>query len=149
VILWRISRHPGLDGAGGMRASARWHTKGRPIVYCAPNPAGALLEVLVHAEVDIEDLPVSFRYLEIEAPGTLAVDDVDTGALAQSWRTDLPATRRAGDRWLHSNRTALLRVPSAIVPATWNILINPRHPESAQVRVVRTHSHGLDPRLLR
>jgi RES domain-containing protein len=118
-------------------------------VYCAPNPAGALLEVLVHAEVDIEDLPVSFRYLEIEAPDTLAIEDVDTSALAQSWRTDLAATRRAGDRWLQSSRTALVRVPSAIVPATWNVLINPRHPESAQVRIVRTHSHGLDPRLLR
>jgi RES domain-containing protein len=149
VILWRISRHPELDGAGGLRASARWHTRGRPIVYCAPNPAAALLEMLVHAEVDIEDLPVGFRYLEIEAPDTLGVEDVDTGALAQSWRTDLPATRRAGDRWLHSSRTALFRVPSAIVPATWNILMNPRRPESAQVRVVRTYNLGLDPRLLR
>jgi RES domain-containing protein len=118
-------------------------------VYCAPNPAGALLEVLVHAEVDIEDLPVGFRYLEIEAPATLAIEDVDTSALERSWRTDLAATRRAGDRWLQSSRTALLRVPSVIVPATWNVLINPRHPESAQVRVVRTHSHGLDSRLLR
>jgi len=149
VILWRISRHPELDGAGGLRASARWHTRGRPIVYCAPNPAGALLEALVHAEVDIEDLPVSFRYLEIEAPDALAVEAVDPGALARSWRTDLPATRRAGDLWLQSGRTALLRVPSAIVPETWNILINPRHAESEQVRVVRIHSHGLDPRLLR
>jgi len=149
VILWRISRHPELDGAGGLRASARWHSRGRPIAYCAPNPAAALLEVLVHLEVDIEDLPVGFRYLEIEAPDTLAVEDLGTSALAQPWRTDLPATRRAGDRWLYSSRTALLRVPSAIVPATWNILINPRHPESARVRVVRTHSHGLDPRLLR
>ena len=103
----------------------------------------------MHLEVDIEDLPVGFRYLEIEAPDTLAVEDLGTSALAQPWRTDLPATRRAGDRWLYSSRTALLRVPSAIVPATWNILINPRHPESARVRVVRTHSHGLDPRLLR
>lgn len=118
-------------------------------MYCAPNPAGALLQALVHAEVDIEDLPVSFRYLEIEAPGTLGVEDVDASTLARSWRTDLPATRRAGDRWLHSGRTALLRVPSAIVPETWNILINPRHAESAQARVVRTHNHGLDPRLLR
>jgi len=149
VILWRISRHPELDGAGGLRASARWHTRGRPIVYCAPNPAGALLEALVHAEVDIEDLPVSFRYLEIEAPDALAVEAVDPGALARSWRTDLPATRRAGDLWLQSGRTALLRVPSAIVPETWNILINPRHAESEQVRVVRIHSHGLDPRWLR
>jgi RES domain-containing protein len=118
-------------------------------VYCAPNPASALLEVLVHARVDIEDLPVSFRYLEIEAPDTLAIEDVDTSALPKSWRTDLLATRRAGDRWLQSSRTALLRVPSVIVPATWNVLINPRHPDNVQIRALRTLSHGLDPRLFR
>jgi RES domain-containing protein len=118
-------------------------------VYCAPNPATALIEVLVHARIDIEDMPVNFRYLEIEAPDTLAVEDVDTGGLAQSWRTDLPATRRAGDQWLQSNRTALLRVPSVIVPATWNVLINPRRPDSGQIRVTRTLSHGIDTRLLR
>ena len=118
-------------------------------MYCAPSPATVLLEVLVRAGIDIEDVPVNFRYLEIDAPDALAVEDVDTSALPQSWRTDLLATRRAGDRWLQSSRTALLRVPSVIVPATWNVLINPRHPESIQVRVVRTHSHGLDPRLVR
>ena len=118
-------------------------------MYCAPNPATALLEVLVHGKIDLEDMPVAFRYLEIEAPDSLAVEDVDTGALGQSWRTDLGATRGIGDQWLHSGRTPLLRVPSVIVPATWNVLINPRHPESSQVRVIRTHSHGLDLRLLR
>ena len=117
-------------------------------MYCAPNPATALLEVLAHSSIDLEDMPVDFRYLEVEAPGTLAVEDLDTAALPPSWRTDLAATRRAGDEWLQSGRAALLRVPSVIVPATWNVLINPRHPESAQLRIVRAHSHGRDPRLL-
>ena len=149
MILWRISNHSTLDGGGGLSLSGRWHTAGRRIVYCAPNPATALLEVLVRTEIDIDDVPVNFRYLEIEAPDALAVEDLDTSALAQSWRTDLPLTRRAGDQWLQSSRTALLRVPSVIVPATWNVLINPRHPDSAQIRVIRTFSHGLDPRLFR
>lgn len=149
MILWRIGDHTTLDGGGGLSLSGRWHFAGQRIVYCAPNPATALLEVLVHAEIDIDDVPVNFRYLEIDAPDALAVEDLDTSALAQSWRTDLLATRRAGDRWLQSSRTALLRVPSVIVPATWNVLINPRHPGAARIRVVRTFSHGLDPRLFR
>jgi RES domain-containing protein len=149
VILWRISDHTTLDGGVGLSLSGRWHSAGHRIVYCAPNPATALLEVLVHTEIDIDDVPVNFRYLEIDAPDMLAVEDLDASALAQSWRADLLATRRAGDQWLQSNRTALLRVPSVIVPATWNVLINPRHPDSAQIRVNRTLSHGLDPRLFR
>lgn len=149
MILWRISDHTTLDGVGGLSLSGRWHSAGQRIVYCAPNPATALLEVLVHTEIDFDDVPVNLRYLEIDAPDALAVEDLDASALPQSWRVDLLATRRAGDQWLQSNRTALLRVPSVIVPATWNVLINPRHPDSAQIRVSRTLSHGLDPRLFR
>lgn len=51
------------------------------------------------------------------------------------------------NRWLHSGRAALPQVPSAIVPATWNILINPQRPESGQVRVVRVPEHPIDRRL--
>ena len=149
MILWRISDHLELDGAGGLLASARWHTQGSLVVYCALNPATSLIEVLVHIEVEPEDLSDPLQYLEIEAPDVVAVTNIDTSALGQSWRTDMLATRRVGDQWLQDGRTALLRVPSVIVPATWNVLINPRHPESGQVRVIRTHSHGLDPRLLR
>jgi len=149
VTLWRISRHAALDGAGGLRGSARWHTRGRPIVYCAPNPATALVEILVHAEIDAEDMPVDLRCLEIEAAEGIPVEDVDVRALGRRWRTDLAATRRTGDEWLRSGRTPLLRAPSAIVPATWNTLINPEHPESARIRVVRTHAQRLDERLFR
>jgi RES domain-containing protein len=148
VIVWRISRHLELDGAGGLQAPGRWHTKAQSIVYCAPNQATALLEVLVHAGIDIEDAPVNVPYLEIDAPDELSTEDADMSGLGQSWPASAGETRRVGDQWLKSIRSALLRVPSVIVPATWNILINPRHPEARRIRVIRIHSHALDPRLL-
>jgi RES domain-containing protein len=137
-----------LDGSGGLRAPGRWHTRGHRIVYCAPNPATALLEVLVHAEIDIEDIPVSLRYLEIDAPDSISIETVNVETLPGNWRSHQEATRRTGDEWLRSGRTALLRVPSVIVPMTWNIVINPRHPESTQIRIIHTYEHGIDPRLL-
>jgi RES domain-containing protein len=137
-----------LDGSGGLRAPGRWHTRGHRIVYCATNPATALLEVLVHAEIDIEDIPVSLRYLEIDAPDSISTETVDVEALPGNWRSNQETTRRTGDEWLRSGRTALLRVPSVIVPMTWNIVINPQYPESTQVRVIHTYEHGIDPRLL-
>jgi len=148
VILWRISQYHELDGIGGLRAPGRWHKQGSRIVYCAPNPSAALLEVLVHIRIDIGDLPDPLDYLEIDVPDTLAAESVDAAALGRSWQTNDEATQRAGDAWLRSMRTALLRVPSVITPGTWNVLINPRHSESAEVRIIGIHRHSIDRRLV-
>ena len=149
MILWRIGNHPALDGQGGLRAHGRWHSRGRRIVYCAPNPAAALIETLVHAEIDMEDIPVTFRYIEIEAPDSVPAEALDLDVLGPDWWRNMDATRRAGDEWLRSGRCALLRVPSAVVPATWNVLINPRHPHSSQIRIGQIHDYAVDRRLLR
>lgn len=149
MILWRVSNHAALDGGGGLRASGRWHSRGRRIVYCAPNPATALLEALVHAEIDTDDIPITFRYLEIEAPESAHSETVEVDSLGSGWQRDPELTRPFGDGWLRAGRTALLRVPSAIVPATWNVLLNPQHPDHAKVRIVRLHEQPIDRRLVR
>jgi RES domain-containing protein len=118
-------------------------------VYCAPNPATALLEVLVHIELDAGELPDPLQYIEIEAPETISTKTVDIDSLGGNWHGHETATRRAGDEWLHSGHTALFRVPSVVVSATWNTLINPQHPESAQVTVIQIYRHSIDPRLVR
>lgn len=148
MTVWRISNHPTLNGAGGLRTSGRWHSRGQRVVYCAPNPAAALLEILVHAEIDLEDLPASYRYLEIEIPEGLSRQTVEPAALAVDWASRMEVTRAVGDEWLASLRSALLLVPSVIVPSTWNILINPRHPEAGGATITRSHTHPLDVRLL-
>jgi RES domain-containing protein len=148
VTLWRISDHAELDGAGGLLAPGRWYTRGSRVVYCAPNPATSLVEVLVHIQIDSDDLP-PLRYLEIEAPDDITRETVNVDALGQNWQANLEATRTAGDEWLRSGRTALLRVPSAIVPATWNVLINPEHRQSRRIRTIRIHRHAIDQQFLR
>jgi RES domain-containing protein len=148
VTLWRVSNHATLDGAGGLRAPGRWHMRGTPIVYCAGSAAAALLETLVHAEIDAEDIPVAFRYLEIEVADSGAIETIpaDPGT---AWRSRLDRTRRIGDEWLRSGRTAILSVPSVIAPETRNFLINPAHAESAAIRIAKVHRYVVDRRLLR
>jgi RES domain-containing protein len=147
LIFWRISNHLTLDGRGGLRTSARWHSRGHRIVYASPNPATALLEVLVHAEIAFSDLPVSFRFLEIEAPDRISSETLDSAALPSGWQSQTATTQAVGDQWLASRRSALLLVPCVIVPETWNILLNPQHPAAAQVAIRRVHRHPFDQRL--
>lgn len=146
MVLWRISNHVSLAGDGGTRASGRWHTRGRRVVYCSESPAAALLEILVHFEIDVRDLPARYRLVKLHAPDNL---DVEVAAdLPADWleRTDL--TRAAGDRWLQTGRSPLLRVPSVVVPETFNVLLNPGHQQAGHVAVVHVSEHVIDPRLL-
>jgi RES domain-containing protein len=149
VTIWRISNHLTLAGSGGLRASSRWHTRGRPILFCAPNPATALLEILVQARIDITDMPATHRYLEIEVPDSIGVQSADLAELGGTWTSDLAATRALGDRWLRAASSALLLVPCAIVPATLNVLVNPRHRDSAGIVIKRIHEQPIDLRLVR
>ena len=144
MIFWRISRHVELTGTGGLKASARWHHAGHPIVYLAENPASALLEVCVHTAAS--DVPPQFTLLQIEGPD-LAVPAIDLGSLSQNWRAELQLTRQIGTDWLHSGQSVLLRVPSAIVPHTVNFLFNPLHPDAPKFRVVSVATYPFDLRI--
>lgn len=146
-FLWRISNYLSLSGEGGLHFSARWHTAGRRVVYLAESPAGAMIEVLVHLELDEADWPRSYRLLQAEYPDGVAVETLKP-ATAKSWKTSLASTRKLGDEWLRSGRSALARVPSAILPETWNVLLNPDHPDAKRVRILRTLRAEYDRRLL-
>jgi len=147
VILWRVSNYATLDGMGGLYVSGRWHTKGHPVVYCTLNPATALLEILVHMEIDAEDRPERFQMLRIEGPDTLSVEEIKPGALPSNWVEDIAFTQNVGDGWLSEAGSLLLRVPSVIVPETWNVLVNPQHAEASLLKVTMRYEHPFDARL--
>lgn len=149
MFLWRISNHLFLAGDGALRTPGRWHTRGRRVVYCAQNPAAALLEILVHFEIDIQDLPLRYRLLKIEAPDDVHVERVSVDQLPGDWPERTEMTRALGDGWLTRGSSALLSVPSAIVPETFNVLLNPAHQDAKRVVIVETGEHAIDPRLLK
>ena len=148
MILWRISNHLSLTGDGALRASGRWHTRGRRIVYCAQTPAAALLEILVHSEIKVRDLPARYRLLKLEAPNDVEVERVSRDQLPTDWLDNTHVTRATGDAWLAKNRSPLLLVPSAVVPETYNILLNPAHPGADRIVIAQVSDHAIDPRLL-
>ena len=149
MLLWRISNHLSLAGDGALRTPGRWHTRGRRVVYCAQSPAAALLEILVHFEIDIQDLPVRYRLLKIEVPDDGHAARVPPGQLPAGWPEKTEVTRALGDDWLAKGSAALLSVPSAIVPETFNLLIKPAHRDAKRIVIVQAGDHAIDPRLLK
>lgn len=147
MLLWRISNHADLTGQGGLRASARWHTAGRKIVYLGLNPAICLLEHLVHLEIALEDIPASFRTLKIEVPEVIFAAAQWVGEMADDWRNDISATRAIGDHWL-VHGPCLLHVPCALVPETCNVLLDSAHPDAARIVILAVIDFPFDKRLI-
>lgn len=144
MVLWRISRHQDLSGAGGLRASGRWHYPGQPVVYMTESPASALLEVCVHTAAN--DVPPTFTLLRIEGPLS-RVEKISEADLPLRWRTDPQVTRDLGTDWLRACSGLLLRVPSAIVPTTANYLFNPAHPDAVAFRIKEAINYPFDHRI--
>ncbi|MBI3263193.1 MAG: RES family NAD+ phosphorylase [Acidobacteria bacterium] len=149
MILWRISNHVSLAGDSALRASGRWHTRGRRVIYCAQSPAAALLEILVHFEIEIQDLPARYRLLQIETPDDVTVEHVAVSQLPADWIANTDTTRAIGDAWLAKGRSLLLVVPSAVVPETFNVLLNPRHADAGRVEIAQSTEHVIDRRLFK
>ena len=145
--VWRISKHHDLTGEGGRRASARWHRAGRPVVYLAESAPGALIEVLVHLELGPGNLPPSYTLLRVTVPEGEPL--VDLRPLGEQWQRDRTVSQDAGDAWLAAGKSAFARVPSAILPHTFNLLLNPLHPRAASIAIAGTDTMNFDPRLLR
>jgi RES domain-containing protein len=145
MLLWRISRHRELSGAGGLRAPGRWHDRGFSVVYLAETPAGALLEVCVHTSAN--DAPPSYTLLAVRVEEPASMETLDVSSLRPDWIDHVEVTRERGSEWLRSVRSALWRVPSALVPVTFNVLLNPLHVEAARARIETTYEYPFDPRM--
>ena len=144
--LWRISNYADLSGGGGLQAAGRWHTRGKRIVYLADHPASALLEMLVH--MDRALIPATYCLLRVVVSENVVMDMIGTNTLASDWRTQPALTRQVGDQWLDQSATALLQVPSVIVPDGKNFLLNPAHPDAAKVAITEIVNAPFDRRLL-
>ena len=134
-----------MSGTGGLRAPGRWHNAGAPIVYLAETPAGALLEACVHTSAN--DFPPKYTLLSVRVDDQIRTEIFDGKALRKDWSDHLDVTREIGSEWLRSQRSALLLVPSALVPATSNVLLNPLHPDAARIRIDSAYEYPFDVRI--
>jgi RES domain-containing protein len=150
MILWRLARRPHADlrGHGGELADGRWNTRGRPVVYSASTAALAALEVRVHLDLPFDLLPDDYVLMRIAGPDDMAVRFLETSSRPEGWQApDNQLCRPIGDAWLAERASALLRVPSAIVPFEQNVLINSLHLDSVRLTVADITPFAWDPRL--
>lgn len=97
-------------------------------MYTAEHAALAALEILAGWEVYASLQGYSlYRCTFDEALLEDALDDLDARDRAQA--------RAYGDAWVRETRSVALRVPSVVAPESFNVLLNPDHPDFRQVGV--------------
>jgi RES domain-containing protein len=153
--VWRIATDTrsyeadDLSGTGAKITGGRWNDSGDPLVYTSETQALTCLETLVH--LNAGGLPLNRYLVSVTIPADVwaAARTATAGSLPVGWDAD-PAGRASilfGTVWIKSLASALLRVPSVIVPDEHNVLINPLHPDSKAITAVKMRKWLYDPRL--
>ncbi len=156
ITAWRIVQSRYVDGAdeeagrgafsgeGARLYGGRWNRPGLPVAYAAGSCSLALLEVLVN----LGEPRLLKQYLLI--PVAFDVEAVETvDELPDDWRA-YPAprsTQKYGDVWIREARSPVLQVPSVVVPAEWNYIVNPRHPGFVDLEIGAPEVLDVDERL--
>ncbi len=148
ITAWRIVKwkHAGsaFDGEGARLFGGRWNSVGTRMVYTSASRSLAALETLVHLNP-----PVFFTFVII--PVSFDRRWVETlPKLPPHWSDEPPgrAGQAAGDAWVRELRSAVLEVPSAVMPGEFNFLLNPGHPDFRKLKIGESRDFSFDRRLL-
>jgi RES domain-containing protein len=136
-----------FDGAGAATFGGRWNSPGRRIIYAAETYAGAMLEVLVNS--NIGRMPKDHAWIEIWIGADVSVEEFDPRKVRRWDAPDQRASRIFGDNWYDEKRSTVLIVPSAVVHAESNVVLNQEHPGFGRLRASKPKPVVWDERLFR
>jgi len=151
AIAWRFVKakyqEKAFAGEGAQKFPGRWNTAAFPVVYTCGSVSLAILELLAYIE-DASLLP-SYLLFRADLPENL-METLPDADLPSDWR-GFPApdsTKTIGDTWFQQGRSAVLSVPSALVPLERNYLINPVHRDFRKIKLSGPVDFEFDPRLM-
>lgn len=145
--LQRARHGADLSGMGAAMRGARWNSTGTEIIYTSANRALAMSEIAVH--FTYATLPADFMMFTIYIPDTISVRVVQISELPATWNSNPPpiTCQTLGNDFVRRNEHCLLKIPSAVVPGDFNVLINPAHREYENIQVLARTPFPFDYRL--
>ena len=150
LTVWRLVTarfaKSAFSGEGARLYGGRWNRKGVPLVYTSASQSLAMLEMLV------QDEPLRARYRMIAAtlPANVKIETITPAQLPVNWRRAAARThlQTIGSDWAGSASSAVLAVPSAVIPTEINYLLNPLHPAFARISIGKPQELVTDLRLI-
>ena len=152
ITAWRVVKRShaasAFTGEGARLYGGRWNSPGVALVYTAESQSLAALEMVVH--LDSSELLDYYVVFDVGIDEAL-VTEVKLPDLPRNWRADPPPVRvqEVGNAWARAGASAVLQVPSAVLPAERNFLLNPRHPDFPKLVIGKPSAFRFDRRLAR
>jgi RES domain-containing protein len=117
--------------------SGRWNYEGELVIYAASSRSLSSMENMVH-KMGQGMLGSRFTMMVLEVPEAMPITTVSRRDLPEEWKLDssYALTQPLGSQWYQTQKTLLLEVPSALVPAENNYVLNARHADFAKVKIL-------------
>ena len=151
MLVWRIvpkrRYSQAFTGEGARLYGGRWNPPGIRVVYTSATLSLAALEYFVH--VSKQTRPDDLVSISLEIPKNIRVERVSESKLPSNWRLypALDELKEIGKRWIKNSATAILAVPSAVIPQELNYLINPEHADFKKMKINKPIQFNLDERM--
>ena len=117
--------------------AGRWNGSGRKVIYCADSIALAFLENMIRRQgVGFNQ---DFRTMILEIPDVIKIQVVQFENLPNGWRkfNDYSKCQPIGNKWYDEGIFSILKVPSAVLPESFNFVLNATHPECKKIKIVK------------
>jgi len=136
-----------FDGEGAFRFGGRWNSRGTRVIYTAGTLSLAALEMLVH--LNNEEILLSYSFAAATLDESLILPIEEFQKLPKNWNDSPPPLeiQRIGDEWSQKKASAVLKVPTSILPVEYNYLINIEHPDFSKIKFNTPQSFTFDERL--
>ena len=152
IQAWRLFKRAysaaDLSGEGARINGGRLNSKGIAVIYTSASLSLAAMEILAHIQ--------STKLLGKYHMRRLAFDEklvrtLEVADLPSNWRRSPPTRdiQQVGDRWVESRASAILRIPSALIPQEHNFILNPAHPDFAKIHFDDPGPFVFPPRIIK
>lgn len=149
MLVYRITLAKFADELKASGRAARWNSNEVEMIYTSSSQSLACLENVVHRNQ--LGLNSSFKVLTINIPNQIQIIKLDFKGLPENWKEfdQIPITQSLGDKWIKELKSPVLEVPSSIISAERNYLINPLHPDFSKIKIQTKDSFVFDERIKR
>lgn len=119
---------PGIAG--------RWNSEGKKVIYTAGSISLAAIENMVRRKG--YGFNRDYNTMLIDLPDDLAVTEYTPDILPNGWNHpyNYSVSQPIGDKWYDEMKTAIFKVPSAIVSQEYNYVLHNLHPDFSKIKII-------------